>query len=810
MKLYSFWAINAPLTAERLIAQADQLRAAGFAGAVLQPRFYPPPPAYLSPEWLAALATLCRERPDFDLIIQDENGWPAPSVDGRLLAGHPELRQSWVTAYPAASLPEGAQVLHRDGEYAYVREWGYYADTLNPEVTQRFRALTYDPHEALRDYFGKPFLGFFCDEPQFGPLDEGEGFAAGPLGAVAWTDDLPEVWREQYGEELVPLLPALFLDQPASSLTRVRFYELVAELFRTRFVAPLVDWCRERGLLWTGHYKGEEHPYFQLWFCGPLAPLFRVMGHVGIDLLERYPGERYLLRQAATLRRQGLGPGLIECCGGAGWGVTPEHLYAYLLHLGRHGLETLVLHQAQYRLTPRAIHDWPPSVPFHVPWAGCLPALVARLRQELEADAAPSSPPDLLVVAPYRGLMELLRPAERAAMNIHNAATVADSPAGRVNTAFLAWLHELDAAGVDYDVISEADLEDYGRVAQDLEVLGCHYRTVIVDEGARLGEVGQNLLAAAGRAGVTVLPGSPGRGLVARLAPPSSPPEPRPRSAQVLPCTWTGELEGPNLLPLDDLQVTDRTVRFTLHATAPVGAVALVSLTPLEGRTADGCYLYPELLRYPLGDLSAGASTFTVTLADPWTEPIPLRLWVVGAFRVEPSDGWHPGPGGTLAAHGPFVLSPVGSEVMSGADLAAEGCPFFTGMVRYHGQITVSLAGAVALGLREVRGAAARVTWDGQDLGWTWGPDWEVPLAGPVEAGSHLVEVELYTTTFNLFGPAHHALGDPTIVTTSHYTGERDFAQPPDLDPLLLPQTHVLPTGLAPQIVLYEEASDVD
>jgi len=384
VKFYSFWALNAPLSAERLVAQADQLAAAGFDGAVLQPRFYMPPPEYLSPEWIAALREFCRARPDFDLLIQDENGWPAPSVDGRLLESHPDLRQSWVARYPTGSAPEGAEELCRDGEYVYVREWGSYADTLNLEVADRFIELTYEPYCALDDFRGRPFLGFFCDEPQFGPLDHTGRFGGGtPLGALAWTDDLPALWSQRAGGDLLPLLPALFFDLPESAATRVRFYELTADLFRERFVGPLITWCRDHGFVWTGHFKGEEHPYFQLWFCGPLAPLFRAMGHVGLDMLERSPGERYILRQAATLRRQGLGPGMIECTGGSGWGLTPQRLYAYLWWLGLHGLDTLVLHQAQYQLTPQAIHDWPPSLPFHQPWAACLPALFARLREEL-------------------------------------------------------------------------------------------------------------------------------------------------------------------------------------------------------------------------------------------------------------------------------------------------------------------------------------------------------------------------------------------------------------------------------------------
>ncbi len=208
--------------------------------------------------------------------------------------------------------------------------------------------------------------------------------------------------------------------------------------------------------------------------------------------------------------------------------------------------------------------------------------------------------------------------------------------------------------------------------------------------------------------------------------------------------------------------------------------------------------------------MPAGETKIAVTLAQPWTDVAPLRLWLASDFLVCSADPWQLGPAETLAALGPFVLAPDTGGRPDGADLAQSGYPFFTGTVRYRGEVFVPTGGvALALELQEVRGAAARVTWDGRDFGWTWGPRWAAPLEGRIEQGSHLLEVELYTTSFNLFGPPHHVLGDPPLVTTSHYTGQRDFAQPRDRELLLVPETHVLPTGLAPAVTILWEAQDV-
>ncbi len=860
MKLYSFWAINAPLDVASLSAQLSALRAAGFSGAVFQPRFYSPPPEYLSPEWMAALDALFAAHSDLELSIQDENGWPAPSVDGELLRQAPHLRQSWVAAYPYREGFDHVVAAH--GDLMFVREWGAYADTLNPETTTRFIELTYEPHLALRRWFGRPFTGFFCDEPQFGPLDatgHNEGVTSS-LGAIAWTDDLPEAYTARTGRNLLADLPALFTERPDSAAARIAFYETTSDLFRERFVVPLVAWCDAHGIRWSGHYKGEEHPYFQLWFSGPLGPLFRAMRHVGLDSLERYPGERYFMRQSASLMRQGNMPGMVECCGGGGWGMGAGDIFAYLAWLGMHGFTELVLHLGQFRLTPLTLHDWPPSVPFHQPFAGCMPALIARLRA-----AIPAAPADhrLLVVVPYRGLMARLIPSERPAMDVHKAARYANSAAGNLNTRVLDLLHRLDAALIGYDVVSEREFEELTTYGADgLAVGACRYRQVLLCEGCVFNADGMTKLAEMGRIAIDLREGGEIDvvALAEALALPTHAAQPTPvigdlfgegddarlllvnaqRQSETVvlpqgsitllpgevlttpinalptPCdavsvdwAYTAGLLDENVLPIDRLDGDGAAYRTTVCIADSLAQVSLISIVPvraiaLDGSAIplveDGYFRYPELRRYRLPALAPGSYELVITLADPWPEPMPFIVWLAGAFSVQSSTPWVAGGNGALRSEGPFTLAATGA--VDGASLVDSGYPFFSGGVRYSGDISVS--DGVGLALNGVNGAAARVLLDGQELGWTWAPRWEIDAE--ITLGMHSFTVELFTTSFNLFGPHHHILGDSSIVSSSHYTGVRDFAQPPEEPVLQIAAMHVQPTGLAPRVTIIREA----
>jgi hypothetical protein len=570
-------------------------------------------------------------------------------------------------------------------------------------------------------------------------------------------------------------------------------------------------------------------------------------------------------------------------------------VWSYLCGLALHGLDELVLHQAQYQLTPLSLHDWPPSTPFHEPYAGCLPTVFDQLKKAFADLPVNRAAHPVLVIAPYRGLMARLRPAERAEMDIHKASYYADSPAGALNTDFLRLLRKLDAALIGYDVISERDFALYTRLEQGLQVGRCAYQALIVAEGSMLGEAGDALLQSAVAGKINVidmrntdqldcvrlasalalplqaaehpLPASvlaevyedgadcrlviinndpaqlampvftvtggrylegaertdsgqqltllPGEVRIARLLTQPSP------SLSSDSASWDYQVSvnDPNVLLLDQLQLTGLTAKTSITVDEKMAGISLVSLVPLAGirlngktvpAEAQGAFRYPEMLSYLLPTLPAGDNQLEFTLAAPWQDPAPLRCWLTGDFHVMSTAPWETGPRRTLRANGPFRLSTPNKSV-DGSHLVENGYPFYTGQITYSGAVTIGHSGrALTIRLGDVSAAAAHVFWDGEDLGWVWGPRWEASLARQLTAGTHTLTVELFTTSFNLFGPHHHVLGDPPLVTTSHYTGQRDFAQPPEAPVLIVPATHAQPIGLGRTVSITWEDSDVD
>ena len=131
-----------------------------------------------------------------------------------------------------------------------------------------------------------------------------------------------------------PLLPLIFFPGNGCGEARVKFWELLTDVFCESFIAPLNEWCRSHGKRFTAHVKGEEHPLFQIPTSGSCHQVFQNIALPGIDALERFPSGHFFPRQVASVAQQfGNGECMVECFGGAGWGASPQDFENYLCWL---------------------------------------------------------------------------------------------------------------------------------------------------------------------------------------------------------------------------------------------------------------------------------------------------------------------------------------------------------------------------------------------------------------------------------------------------------------------------------------------
>ncbi len=163
---------------------------------------------------------------------------------------------------------------------AYGAEWACnttgYLDTLNPDAVRAYIEATHEVYRReIGGYFGKVILGFFTDEPVM---------VAGGVG-LPYTPRLFALFRERYGYDLRPRIPALTTPAPDALRVRGDYWKLVAELFQKNYFRQYAAWCAAHGLQMTGHLLHEEMLSACLHRNGDMFAMLAEMQVPGIDVL---------------------------------------------------------------------------------------------------------------------------------------------------------------------------------------------------------------------------------------------------------------------------------------------------------------------------------------------------------------------------------------------------------------------------------------------------------------------------------------------------------------------------------------------
>lgn len=453
IKVLSFWAINAPLDAKKLNAQMDELKRLGLDGVVFHPRFYPGKPVYLSQEYMDIVSEviLHAKETGMEFWLYDEDGWPSGTAGGLVMEAHPEFRMM--------ALNEDLTITEKPGVSA-----------IEKGTVDSFIEITHERYaRMLKKEAFDYVIGFFSDEVGFCGLG-----SASDTGRTPWCSDMPEKFRTR----------ALFEHTPDGEKIRVEYWEYLTGLMQERFYAPIKRWCEAHGKKYTGHLKGEEHPYFAVSYSGSIVSSLRNFDLPGIDALERYIPHSLFTRFPGSQAVQfGDGHAMCEAMGGSGWGTNPQDEEEYLLTLARQGIDTFMMHIQQYELTETSLTDWPPSRPIDLTWAEAYPEMLRRLRKKAEA-IDPWKEADALVVVPARGAMAGFLPSEARMMNDHSGDEMDDVPACRDSLALLAITDVMTANGWLYDLTDETTYEKEAiRTEQGVKLGNRFYTNVLMATG---------------------------------------------------------------------------------------------------------------------------------------------------------------------------------------------------------------------------------------------------------------------------------------------------------------------------------------
>jgi len=248
----------------------------------------------------------CRET-GLIVWIYDEDGYPSGAAGGLVLKQNltfEALALTYDKSQPEPfSLRPAYEHTHASNNFYAARR---YPNLIDDKAVKCFIEKTHDAYQLrLKEHFGKTIQALFTDEPSLmavnigplpdnvrknvrvvDPLDEN----IKPLSSVPWVSDLPEKYRERYGQDLLKVRHSLFEgDSEFDRDVRRRFWALISDLIAERYFGQLQGWAQAHVVASSGHTLWEETPLHHVPLHGNALKALGRMDIPGLDMLNSNP-----------------------------------------------------------------------------------------------------------------------------------------------------------------------------------------------------------------------------------------------------------------------------------------------------------------------------------------------------------------------------------------------------------------------------------------------------------------------------------------------------------------------------------------
>lgn len=233
------------------------------------------------------------------------------------------------------------------------------APWLHPEIGSEWVSKYFQKFADHMDEAGlKGMNYFFQDELQY------------KLNIRSWSEDMPAEFKARKGYDIVPLLPALFVEdagQVDAAVAKVRldYAEVLTQLSEERFFKPIYDWNASKGLIYGCDNEGrglrplEYLDYFRAvsWFTAP-----------GNDAPSRGSSFRQTKVSSSIAHLYGRPRTWLEAFHSIGWDANGALLKSQLDHHIIAGGNLLCMHGLYYS-THGGWWEWaPPCFHFRMPY----------------------------------------------------------------------------------------------------------------------------------------------------------------------------------------------------------------------------------------------------------------------------------------------------------------------------------------------------------------------------------------------------------------------------------------------------------
>jgi len=504
-----FWSLNDHLEDGELKRQIESMKSQGLNGFFMHARVGLVTP-YLSDEWMRRIGTCVAHAKALGMNawIYDEFHCPSGSAKGRVLEQNPDLTEMVLVC---TDNPRGQDVLTTFLDQCE-KTWflvpspvGFnYVNNLLSVAAREFISITHDAYaERFRSEFGTTIRGVFTDEPRY-PLYGITTKEPVSGWSIPWSSNLPRIFFEHHGYELLPKLGSMFFPIGDFRRTRHDFVETLTRLFVNNYSRQIFEWCTKKGIIFTGHMAGEDTFSSQIKYVGSAMRHYEFMHIPGIDQLTNAKPDVVSGKQVSSVAHQLGRHAMAEAFGASGWSMTPQDLKRIANYLFVLGINLLVPHIMHYSLRGLRKRDWPPSLFFQQAWWPFSRTLWIYLSRLSYALLKGRPVGEVLVIHPIRTAWSMADPTKSTY-----------DPSKEVNILFSKFeklSQGLMRYHVEYDYGDEHLISRHGRVEGKHLIVGHRkYSVVILPFCSTIHSDTVRILRAFGDSGgkIIILPPSP-------------------------------------------------------------------------------------------------------------------------------------------------------------------------------------------------------------------------------------------------------------------------------------------------------------
>ncbi len=534
-----FWSWNGKLDKTELLRQVEVFKDMGFGGFFMHSRTGLKT-EYLGDEWFEMIraCSLKAQELGMEAWLYDEDRWPSGTCGG-LVSKDRKNRLRFISLYhsdyKAEACEEVSEIIAKyavklktdnNGEERLIDfypvksenevKYGYtyavfaeeeqkcsdfyngytYIDVMNIKVTEEFIKSTHEKYyEKCGDLFGNAIKGIFTDEPYRGSAFNGFSLSnENRLKMTPYTANLFCYYEEKYGKELI--LPELYWRREGVSYNEVaeQYIDVLDDLFLENFALPCQKWCKDHGIILTGHILHEDSVSIQTAETGSCMRYYEYMDYPGIDNLTQNNRAYWAAKQCSSVARQlGKKYVLSEMYGATGWDMTFEKYKQIGDWQAFFGINLRCHHLSMYTMRGEAKRDYPASILDQNAWAydwKYIEDYFARL-SVLSAEGERIC--DTLVITPIR------EPWGKVRTGWMDIFTPNDDSVSKIDQEYMQEFYDLNAVNVDFDYGDEELIGKYGKVVCEngkvrLKIGKVEYGEILCRKDFKMGDKAKKLI----------------------------------------------------------------------------------------------------------------------------------------------------------------------------------------------------------------------------------------------------------------------------------------------------------------------------